>query len=862
MKTATPMMSQYRKIKEEHGDTILFFRLGDFYEMFEQDAIIASKILDLTLTKRNDVPMCGIPYHAAQNYISKLLKAKKKIAICEQTFIPKPGKGIATREVVEIITPGTVVDENLLERNVNNYLVAIGKTGNTISFACIDLSTADFYACSFDAETRAERIKRELARISTMEVIVQESLLEEDEIIERILSEKAGIVVNRYPDWYFDFDASKKRIEKQLGVHNLKGFGLTDNSAEILAAGVIIEYIGETSKSLLPHIKTLKVYSENAFVTLDEATQKNLELVTNLADSSQRYTLLEVLDETKTSMGSRKLRKTILSPLIDTKQISKRLDSVEYFYRNQAFLEKIREELSRILDIERLCSRIALDKAHAKDLLAINSSLEGILSIYEQTKSHEKLKDFTSVIEKNVDDIRQVKKLLSDSIHENPSILLTEGNLIRHGYSEELDRLHDLKSNSRKVLDAYLQEEREKSGISTLKLRYNRIIGYYFEITKSNLHLAPSHFIRRQSIIGGERFSTNELIEKETEINSSSEKIIELERGLFLKIRAQVKENISLFLVIADVIAELDVMQSFATASTIHGYTRPVVDEEDRIEIIDGRHPVVEANIPRGTFVPNSVCLSLKDGNFILLTGPNMAGKSTFLRQVALIVLMAQLGCFIPASEAKIGIVDKIFLRVGASDNLARGESTFLVEMNETANILRTATPKSLLILDEVGRGTSTKDGFSIARAVTEYILEKIGAKTIFATHFRELTSLEHEKLRNLSMEVLETKGEIVFLKRLKSGPADNSYGIHVAKLAGLPEEVVKRAEQILSRIEDIKTDPISTPFPESRIDQSMLFSASEMILNEMRNINIENTPPLKALTTIARWQEELENSE
>ncbi|MBN2533304.1 MAG: DNA mismatch repair protein MutS [Spirochaetales bacterium] len=855
------MMTQYRKIKVKYRDAILFFRLGDFYEMFEQDAKEASRLLDLTLTQRNGIPMCGIPYHAAQNYILRLLKSQKKIAICEQTSEPRPGKGIVDREVVEVITPGTIVDEDLLDQNENNYLAAIGKGEDTLSLAYIDLSTAEFYATSFPFSERRERLKRELQRLSPKEIIIQESILEEDNVLHTLLFECVDIVINRYPDWSYDFETNNTILKRQFAVANLKGFGLGDFSPEIPACGVIIDYISETSKSMLPHITSLTVYSEKSVVCLDESTQRNLELVRNLKDGSKKYTLLEILDHTRTSMGARRLKKWILSPLLDKNEIEQRLKIVDFLYRNQILLSNLRELLGKILDLERISAKIAMERAHAKDLLGVKSSLNYVLSIFELISSSPDMKQFWEPLQNKKETIEGLTQLLENTILEDPSLQLNEGNLIKPGYHAELDHLQDLKENARQVLEKLLEEEKKSAKISSLKLRYNRILGYFFEVTKSNLHLVPEHFIRRQSLVSSERFTTNELAEKETEINSASERIIDIEKDLFLEIRNRVKENISLLLIIAEQVSRLDVLQSFAFSATIHGFVNPVITNTGSLKITHGRHPVVEAHLADGTFIPNSIHLDMKSNLFILLTGPNMAGKSTFLRQVALIILMAQIGSFVPADDAVIGIVDKIFCRVGATDNLARGESTFLVEMNETANILRSATEKSFLILDEVGRGTSTNDGLSIAWAVTEYILKHIKAKTIFATHYHELTSLKHPKLFNLSMEVLEKSGEIIFLKRIKQGPADHSYGIHVARLAGLPLEVIERAQKILKELVQ-KTKQIENLEikEDEKENQVQLFSTQDMVLRQIQSVQLNTMTPLDALNMISKWQKELGN--
>ncbi len=860
MSNDTPMMIQYRRIKQQNKDTVLFFRMGDFYEMFEHDAKEISGMLNITLTKRNSIPMCGIPYHAAQTYISKLLKFGKKIAICEQTHLPKSGKGIATREVVEIITPGTLTNEDFLDKNSNNFLASIGKADNRISLSYLDLSTSEFYTTSFDYIDSNEKIKKELFRISPKEIIIQESLLEEDENISRLLHEKENIVLNRYPDWNFDLDTCRTELLRQFGVNNLKCFGLKDNSPEIITAGAILEYIRTASKSMLPHIRDLIKYSENTFLSLDESTQKNLELIQNIQNNTNRYTLLEVLDYCKTSMGTRRLKQWILKPLVDKSEIDKRLLCVNFFYHNQLLLSNLRESLSKILDLERLSSRVAMDKAHAKDLLSIKISLSNIFSIFELLNDYEELKKYTEVIKKNLRDIKFIINLIESSIKDDPSINLNEGNIIKKGYNTELDSLQSIRENAKEHLENLLEEEKKKTEISSLKLKYNRIIGYFFEVTKTNISLVPDYFIRKQSLVGGERFTTDKLSEFETKINNSSEKIIESEKKLFIEIRNTTKEYIPLLLEIAKFVSNIDVLESFAFAATIHGYNRPEVNNDNVVRIIEGRHPVVESNLPYGSFIPNNCNLD-KDDFFILLTGPNMSGKSTYLRQIALICLMAQIGSFVPAQEAKIGIVDKIFCRVGASDNLARGESTFLVEMNETAHILRTATDKSLIIMDEVGRGTSTNDGLSIAWAVSEYLLKFIKAKTLFATHYHELTQLKNKNLNNYTMDIIESDDDIIFLKKVKKGSSDNSYGIHVAKLAGLPEAVIDNAKKIL---ENIVSKNITQLKPLKQIkstpnkSQISLFSNDEIILKEIKSLDIINTTPIKALNLISRWQKEV----
>lgn len=802
----SPMLEQYRRIKKEHSDNVLFFRLGDFYEMFAQDAIEVSSLLNLTLTSRNGLPMCGVPHHSARTYIARLLKLGKKIAICEQ--LTEPGKSkVIERDVVEIITPGTTVDEDFLDKGSSNYLCCLtsfgSRNGSSLSFSYIDLSTGEFFTTCF-ALNDTETLRQELERLQIKEMLIQESLLEENSQIAEAVYNRSGIVLNRWADWLFDQTQAKERLEKQFGLTNLKSFGLNDECAEIISAGALLDYLDTTSKSLLPHVRTLKVYRENEYLGIDESSQRNLELLYNQRDGNVRFSLLEVIDETRCSMGRRLLKRRLLHPLRDLQKINKRLDMVENFYRDQGALSLLREHLGKTPDLERLCSRLAMDKAHGRDMIAIKNALicfhkingnipEGMCFESEQSSGGEVW-----------DLVKDLRQLLEESITEEPSVVLNEGNLIKGGYSEELDKLRSLKDNARQILEDYLEEERQNTGITNLKIRYNRLIGYFFEVTKAQLSRVPKHFIRRQGIAGGERYSTDRLAELESEINGAEDKVIELEKKLFLEIREKSKARLSSLACAARLLAEIDVAQSLAKAASIRGWTRAVLNESGEIKIREGRHPVVEAHLGRGEYIPNDIVLNA-DGSpngggisFAMITGPNMAGKSTYLRSAALIVIMAQMGSFVPATEAVIGLCDRIYCRVGAQDNLARGESTFLVEMNETAFILNTSTEKSLVIMDEVGRGTGTNDGLSIAWAVSEELLNRIGCRTLFATHFHELSLLSHPRLANRSMEVLEKGQKIIFLRKLKEGPAAESYGIHVAKLAGLSENVLQRASEIM----------------------------------------------------------------
>jgi DNA mismatch repair protein MutS len=854
------MMEQYRRIKREHQGEVLFFRLGDFYEMFAEDALEISALLNLTLTSRQGLPMCGIPYHAARTYIARLLKHGKKIAVCEQVSEPGKGRGIVEREVVEIITPGTTVDENYLDKGSCNYLSALSVYKNFFSFAYIDLSTGDFKAASFPFDEGVERFRQELERLDPKEMIIQESILEENASIAETIFNRNDLVVNRWADWLFDFDRSRERLFRQFGTNSLKVFGIADNAPEIVSAGALLDYIDTTAKSVLPHIQTISVYDDNEYISIDESSQRNLELIRNLRDGDVRYSLLEVMDETKTAMGRRLLKFRILHPLRNIENIQKRLANVEIIYRDQKRLNTFREILGKTPDLERLCSRLAMDKAHGKDMISIRNSLVSFKEIYELSAvlnlHFEKNAHFD---DDHFHQLITLKDLLERGLIDEPSILLTEGNLIRERFSSELDKLRLLRDEGRNLLEAYLEEERELTGIQTLKIRYNRLIGYFFEVGKLHLSKVPAHFIRRQGIAGGERYSTERLAALESDINGAHDKVVELEKKLFLEIRESAKKLGTELSSAAGRMAELDVFQSLARAAVIHSWIKPELSEANSIAIEEGRHPVVEAHLGRGEFVPNNIFLDGDAVSFALITGPNMAGKSTYLRQAALIVIMAQCGSFIPAKEAVVGITDRIYCRVGASDNLARGESTFLVEMNETAHILHTATNRSLVIMDEVGRGTGTNDGLSIAWAICEELLDHIQCRTLFATHYHELAMIDHPKMANRSMEVLDRDGEIVFLRKLAEGAAEESYGLHVAKLAGIPERVLEKAEMIMARLKQNEKniyhhDDSFFAQTEKAAPKKSMSSHKQSIIDDIIALDPDRLTPVEALNRIHVW--------
>lgn len=849
------MMKQYQKIKEAHRDAILFFRLGDFYEMFKGDAEEVSRILSLTLTQRHGIPMCGIPYHAAAGYIGRLLKAGKKIAICEQVSEPGKGKGIVEREVVEIITPGTVVNDDYLNQQGNNYILAFALTAKGLSLAYADISTGELAATLIASGSFENQIRKEWGRLAPREILCQESLGSELPRLYRYLKEEAGVSVNFLPDWYFDERNGFELLTDHFQTNNLKAFGMNHDDGAVPAAGVLLGYLQETSRGILRHISHIDRYKDDQFLAMDESTQRNLEIDKPLLGENREYTLFSEMNDTRTAMGSRLLKSWLFHPLKDQAPLEERLDALEYLYERQLLLTRLREELKKSRDLERLTSRLALDKAHAKDVQAIAQSLEQILAIRQifQEKAGEEVLpkllgwNFGAQEEVRLEELcRRIRETLTD----DPSIVLSEGRLIREGFSEELDHKRHIQGNARKILEEYRLEVMEKTGLPRLKLGQNKIIGTYFEVTKVNVSKVPEDFIRRQSLVNAERYTTERLSQMESEINNAWERSVEMERDIFLDLRETLKDEVLLLKKGAQTMALWDVLQSLARMATLKGWIRPHFHNQHVLAVKGGRHPVVESHLPSGEFVPNDIRLGGENPPFALITGPNMAGKSTYLRQTALIVLMAQCGSFVPAQEAVVGIVDKIFCRVGASDNLARGESTFLVEMNETAHILRTASDQSLIIMDEVGRGTSTTDGLAIAQAVSEYLMDEVKARTLFATHYHELTRLDHPGLVNLSLSVREHRGSVVFLKQVVQGAASHSYGIHVGRLAGLPLGVVRRADDILQQLEPQDLTPRAEPAV-----RELLFDERDVVVDEIGRFDPLNTTPIKALEMIDKWK-------
>lgn len=868
----TPLMEQYVKIKQSHPDEVLFFRVGDFYEMFNEDAVTISRLLNLTLTHKGENPMCGVPYHVSKIYIARLLRMGKKVAVCEQVGEIAPQGGLTERKVTEIITPGTALDSEFLDQNTNSYLASLCISRGKAGFAYIDVTTSEFKATSWNASALNDCFPKELGRCSPKEILLPLSL-KENPTVKSTLAQNPAVSVSYYPDWHFNADSAYKKLVAQFKTANLNSFGLSEQSVEIIPAGFLLEYLEKTTNTQIPHIKNIHVYSDSEYVIIDEASRKNLEIICNLRDGSTQYSLLDCVNYTLTSMGNRLIRSWLLSPLCDVKKIEIRQNHVELLFKDAALQKEIRGPLSKILDIERLAGRIAMDRAHAKDLQALRMSLDSWIDVREKISRC----DFSLM---ELDSARFISELIFKSICEDPATSLTEGRMIKRGWSKELDRCYDIQSNFNSILDEYLAEEKEKTGIQNLKIKHNSASGYVIEVTKGKLGSVPEHFIMRRSLTNADRYTTQRLQELEQELNSASAQIIETERNLFLEIRGKLHEFVPYLMHLSREVAYVDVISSFAHAAVLNRWVKPEVNESLDFYAEEARHPVVEKHLPQGEFVPNDIDICAQDGktSFGLITGPNMAGKSTYLRQCALIALLAQTGSFVPAKKAVIGAVDKIFCRVGASDNLARGESTFLVEMTETAMILKLSTNRSLVIMDEVGRGTSTEDGLSIAWAVSEYLLNTIKCRTLFATHYHELTRLEHRRLKLLCMDVKDSGGTVVFLRKIKEGAAENSYGIHVASLAGIPQNVIDRANEILERIQTkaaehpiiIENQDTSSSCENSTISENAagtdekpfcapgLFSDEEIILDEILSCDLNNITPMNALTLISNWKKTL----
>ena len=865
----SPMMQHYLATKEKYKDCILFYRLGDFYEMFFDDAVNVSQELELTLTGKDcgqeqRAPMCGIPYHAAESYIAKLVQNGHKVAICEQLEDPKLAKGIVKRDVIRVVTPGTVTESNLLEEKKNNFIMSIFKKGIFFGIAICDISTGDFYASEIKEENNFERLLDEISRYSPSEIIANEMLTGCEEEISKI-KERFDVYISEEPEEKFSEDT--ENIYEQYALFDDKGNIVKDLEKRLFAVSAInglIKYIEDTQKTKLEHINRITIYTITKYMSLDINARRNLELTEKMRDKSKKGTLLWVLDKTSTSMGGRLLRRWISDPLIDENEINERLEAVEELKDNIILRGELLDKLKGVYDMERLAGKIAYGNVNARELNSLKASsgkLPEIKSMIKNSKS----KMLRNLYEE-LDSLEDIYELIEKAIVDDPPILVTEGGVIKMGYNSEIDELKTAMTQGKTWLVQLEAREKEETGIKGLKVGYNKVFGYYLEVTKSNLALVPDRYIRKQTLTGGERYITEELKELESKVLGAEEKVVGLEYQAFVQIREQIKSQIQRVQKSAFAISKLDVLCSFAQVAEDLNYCKPEVDRSGIIDIKEGRHPVIEKMLPAGSFVANDTYMDKESNRLSIITGPNMAGKSTYMRQVALITLMAQIGSFVPATSAHIGVVDKIFTRVGASDDLSMGQSTFMVEMMEVANILKEATSNSLVVLDEIGRGTSTYDGLSIAWAVAEYIedKEKCGAKTLFATHYHELTGLENtlEGVKNYSIAVKEKGEDIIFLRKIVEGGTDESYGVHVARLAGVPKVVTQRANEILKQIErkNVLTNKNVEKENKKQVSGQLdmfNFKLAE-IAHELDKVNINELTPIDALNTLVKIKEEM----
>ncbi|MBP3603711.1 MAG: DNA mismatch repair protein MutS [Lachnospiraceae bacterium] len=880
MAELTPMMQQYLETKKEYSDCILFYRLGDFYEMFFEDAITASKELEITLTGKacgldERAPMCGVPYHAVDGYLNKLVSKGYKVAICEQVEDPKLAKGIVKREVVRIVTPGTNLNVQALDSERNNYLMSIAYFEGKAGISTADVTTGDYYLTEVDDD---KKLLDEINKYHPSEIVCNDAFLVSGLDLEDLRS-RLGITVYSLEPHFYDEDRCRKCLIKHFHVNTLHGMGIEDFPAGLIAAGALLLYLYDTQKNSLAHFTHLYPYLTNKYMLLDSSTRRNLELTETLREKQKRGSLLWVLDKTKTAMGARTLRQYIEQPLIDKEQIEKRLDAVTDLCSQPMIREEIREYLNPIYDLERLLGKVSYKTANPRDLIAFRNSLRMLPHI--KTLLNEFHNGLLDEINRQMDDLEDIFALIDSSITEEPPIAIKEGGIIKEGFDDTIDSLRNAKTEGKNWLAQLEEEDRERTGIKNLKIKYNKVFGYYFEVTNSYQSLVPEDYIRKQTLANAERYTNARLKELEDSILNAEDKLFTLEYDMFCRIRDAIADEIERIQQTAKAVAKLDVFASFSVVAERNRFVRPAMNEKGVIDIKAGRHPVVEQMIDSDMFISNDTYLDNHKYCVSVITGPNMAGKSTYMRQVALIVLMAQIGCFVPAESANISIVDRIFTRVGASDDLASGQSTFMVEMNEVANILRNATADSLLILDEIGRGTSTFDGLSIAWAVIEHISNKklLGAKTLFATHYHELTELEGKmsNVNNYCIAVKEKGDDIVFLRKIVKGGADKSYGIQVAKLAGVPDMVIDRAKEIVEqlcdndiseKVQSIVIEQKDTKkknvvkYDEVDLSQMSLFDTvkDEDIIKELKDIDISNLTPLDALNTLYRFQNKLKN--
>lgn len=868
MKNETPLMRQYRKIKEKYPDTLLLFRMGDFFETFENDAVTASKVLGITLTKRSngaasDVPLAGFPHHALDNYLPKLVKAGYRVAVCEQLEDPKYAKGIVKRDVVEVVTPGANFSEKLLDHKSNNFLAAVYLKDNVCGFSFCDVSTGEFAT----SEILTKNLSEQIENINPSEILIPKK--DKDKIFKLLdydpdaafSEQRKKFLFTKVDDWVFNADYAKEVLTNHFGTQTLKGFGIEDMNEAVIAAGCVLNYLNETQKNNLPHIKKIYNYEFSDYIILDPSTKRNLEITSSISEGGREGTLISILDRTKTAMGGRLLKKWVSRPLKKKEQIEKRLSAVNDLYENKNERKKISEELKSVADLERLLSKISTGRSVARDIVQLKISLKKINII----KSFLILfpSPALKAVGSSMIEINELILKLEDCINENFVAGIDNYGMINKGYDKELDELKDILINGKTWIENYQSKERARTGINSLKVDFNKVFGYYIIVTNSNLEKVPPEYVRKQTLVNAERYITEELKVYEDKILNAEEKIEELEKRLFNDLKNFILGFADQIQVNATLAATLDTLISFAEVSEEYKYVIPEISDGNELEIIDGRHPVIERLLPPGEkFIANDTFADTINSQILILTGPNMSGKSSYLRQVGLIILLAQIGCFVPARRAKISIVDKIFTRVGASDNIAKGESTFLVEMHEAANILNNATSKSLILLDEIGRGTSTYDGISIAWAMTEYIHENpnINAKTLFATHYHELNALAdmYPRIKNFRVEVREYNDKVIFLRKITEGTADHSYGIQVAQMAGLPEKVTNRAKEILRSLEDKEyrrktADDLQISMFESAVTEL----ESEALKKMLAEIDIDSITPLDAMNLLKKLKDE-----
>lgn len=866
----SPMMQHYLDTKKDYKDSILFYRLGDFYEMFFDDAILASRELELTLTgkecgQEERAPMCGVPFHAAENYIARLISKGYKVAICEQMEDPKQAKGIVKRDVIRVVTPGTVIESNLLDEKKNNYIMSVYKSGIYFGIAVCDVSTGDFRATQIKETNNFSAALDEISRYSPAEIVVNNLMYDTTEEIAKI-RERFQIYISKQEDNKFSDNVEELTSKYNVVDESENKIEINDKTLCICAINGLLTYILETQKTNLDHINKIILYNNTKYMCLDINARRNLELTEKLRDKSKKGTLLWVLDKTSTSMGGRRLRRWINDPLLDIEKINKRLNSVKELKDNPILRGDIADLLKKVYDIERLVGKISYGNANARDLISLKNSVKQLPELKKIMSNTEStlLKELYN----ELDILEDIYNIIDVAIVEEPPISVKEGGIIKKGYNEEIDKLKMATTDGKNWLIQLEANEREKTGIKGLKVGFNKVFGYYIEVTKSNISLVPDRYIRKQTLTNGERYVTEELKKLENELLGAEEKVINLEYNAFCEIREIIEKQLLRIQRTADIVATLDVLNSFAIVAEDMNYCMPIVDNSGIIDIKGGRHPVIEKILPSGEFVDNDTYLDKEDNRFSIITGPNMAGKSTYMRQVALITLMAQCGSFVPATFARLGVVDKIFTRIGASDDLSMGQSTFMVEMMEVATILKEATQNSLVILDEIGRGTSTYDGLSIAWAVAEYMSdkEKCGAKTLFATHYHELIGLEQkiQGVKNYSIAVKEKGEDIIFLRKIVSGGTDESYGVHVAKLAGVPQTVTKRSNEILRTLErksilgSKEQEKENKKVAEGQLDMYNYKLAE--IAHEIDKIDLNSLTPIDALNTLVKIKDKMAN--